>query len=395
MRRRLPAFIALAASVTLVPHGFPRAALQERRDSVSLEQVKGAIDKLGSVDFPVRMGAARTVRRAPAALAVPALTHAVETHGDGYVRFRALVVLAGFNDPRTRGLMVDALADANDRLRTVAYAYFEHNPDPAIRPRLLEALNKEESEFVRPALTRALAAYGSDPAVRQTMSDLVMRGHDFFRGEVIQALGDYRAAYALGPITDVAKLEGPLQDDAILALGKIGEKRSLEALAALQRTAPRAVQPAIAAAICLVGSNCDAHQRYLVESLQFAISNIGYQELLRSAAKGLAALAVAGREDAALVLLDRGAPTRDPARAAIALTLGTIALRNTPLMLKVLEAQEDLKPATELLGEAFDMLEEDFEEERFFVAVRRRYWQATNGSVTRRVADALIQKLEF
>jgi hypothetical protein len=155
------------------------------------------------------------------------------------------------------------------------------------------------------------------------------------------------------------------------------------------------VQPAIAAAICLVGSNCDAHQRYLVESLQFAISNIGYQELLRSAAKGLAALAVAGREDAALVLLDRGAPTRDPARAAIALTLGTIALRNTPLMLKVLEAQEDLKPATELLGEAFDMLEEDFEEERFFVAVRRRYWQATNGSVTRRVADALIQKLEF
>ena len=69
-------------------------------------------------------------------------------------------------------------------------------------------------------------------------------------------------------------------------------------------------------------------------------------------------------------------PSRDPARAAIALALGAVALRNTPLMLKVLEAQADPKPAILLLGEAFDMLEEDLEEERFFVAVRRGYWAA-------------------
>lgn len=394
-RRRLPACFAIAAFLPLLLPAFTRAYAQERREPVTAEQLKAAIDKLGSIDFPVRMSAARTVRRAPAALAVPALTQAVDGHTDGYVRFRALVILAGFNDPRTRSLMREALNDANDRLRTVAYTYFGHNPDQAIRPRLLEALKKEESEFVRPALTRALAAYGSDPAVRQTMTGLVVSGHDLFRSEVIQALGDYRAAYALNAITEVAKLEGPLQDDAILAIGKIGDKRSLETLAALQRAAPRAVQPAIAAAICLVGSNCDAHQRYLVESLRFAITNIGHQELLRSAAKGLAALAVSGREQAAAVLIDLGAPTRDPARAAIALALGTVALRNTPVMLKVLEAQEDLKPATAVLGEAFDMLEEDFEEERFFVTVRRGYWQAAEGSPTRKVADALIQKLEF
>ena len=394
-RRRLPAYLAVLTFLTAVLTAPFTLRAQDAREPVTADQLKAAIDKLGSIEFPVRMAAGRTVRRAASALAVPALTQAVEGHTDGYVRFRALVLLAGFNDPRTRSLMSDALADANDRLRTVAYSYFEVNPDQAIRPRLLDALKKEESEFVRPALTRALAAYGADPAVRQTMTQLVMSGHDFFRGEVIQALGDYKAAYALPAITNVAKLVGPLQDDAVLAMGKIGDKRSLETLAVLQRSAPRAVQPAIAAAICLVGSNCDAHERYLVESLRFAIANIGYQELLRSSSKGLAALAISGRETAANTLIELGAPTRDPARAAIALATGTIALRNTPLLLKMVEGQQDLKPAMDLLGEAFDMLEEDFQEERFFVTVRRGYWQAAEGSSTRRVADALIQKLEF
>jgi hypothetical protein len=41
------------------------------------------------------------------------------------------------------------------------------------------------------------------------------------------------------------------------------------------------------------------------------------------------------------------------------------------------------------------MLEEDFEEERFFATVRRTYWQAPQGSPERKVADALIQVLEF
>ena len=51
-------------------------------------------------------------------------------HADGYVRFRALVLLSGFNDPRARDVMSTSLDDPNDRLRAVAYAYFEHNPEP-------------------------------------------------------------------------------------------------------------------------------------------------------------------------------------------------------------------------------------------------------------------------
>ncbi|MEP6917907.1 MAG: hypothetical protein ABJC89_19835, partial [Acidobacteriota bacterium] len=122
---------------------------------------------------------------------------------------------------------------------------------------------------------------------------------------------------------------------------------------------------------------------------------IGYQELLRASASGLGALAVAGDAESASMLIEAGAPSRDPARAAIALALGAVALRNTPLMLKVLEAQPDPKPAILLLGEAFDMLEEDLLEERFFVLVRRGYWAAPDGSPARKIAAALIQTLEF
>jgi hypothetical protein len=242
---------------------------------------------------------------------------------------------------------------------------------------------------------RALAAHGSDARVRETMTTLVIKGQDFFRSAVIEALGDHKAAYAGARITEVAKLDGPLQDDAVVALGKIGDKASLGVFAALQRSAPRNNQPAIAGAICMLGVNCPTHLNYLIDTVQFAIRNQGFQDLLRAAAGALASLAVKGEEKAAEILVERGVPARDPARAAIALALGSVALRNTPLMIKVLERQADPAPAVELLRDAFDMLEEDFEEERFFVAVRRMYWQAAEASPTRKVANALIQKLEF
>jgi HEAT repeat protein len=362
---------------------------------VTAQQVAAAIDSLGSIDFPVRSSAARTVRRAESAVAVPLLLQTVKQHKDEYVRFRALVILSGFNDPRTRDVMASVIADKNDRLRTVAYAYFEHNPDPAIAPRLLEALKSEESEFVRPALTRALAAHAADPKVRQMMPGLVMKGEVFFRSVVIEALGDHRGAYALESLIGIAKTDGPLQDDAALALGKIGDKSVLPVLAALQRTAPRESQPGIAAAICLLGVNCASHQPFIVESLRFSIANIGFQPLVRSSASALSVLAVAGRDEAAADLITLGGPTYDPVRAPIALAMGSLALRSPSRLLKVLEKEPLRGPAMELLRDAFDMLEEDFEEERFYATVRRAYWQAPAGSPARAAADALVRGLEF
>ena len=205
-------------------------------------QLKAAIDKLGDLDYATRTAASRTVRRTAAAQAVPALMQAVSEHADGYVRYRALVLLTGFNDPRTKDAMRESLASPNDRLRAVAYSFFEHNPDRAMIPAFLAALDKEQAEFVRPALVRALALAargGDDARARRRSCARSGRGEDFFRSAVIEALGDYKAQYAFDALTAVAKLDGPLQDDAALALGKIGDKRALETLAALQRTAPR------------------------------------------------------------------------------------------------------------------------------------------------------------
>ncbi len=358
------------------------------------QDLGAAIDKLGTLDFAVRSEASRVIRRAQPAQAVPALIEAATSHKDGYTRFRALVLLTGFNDPRADGLMLQMLDDPNDRVRAVAYGWFEHRPNPEAAKKMLAALENEASEFVRPALTRTLAA-STAPEIRAAMTALVVRGQDFFRSVVIEALGDYKATHAASAIAEVAKLDGPLQDDAALALGKIGDRKYVTTLAEIQRTAPRERQPSIAAGICLLGLNCEAHERYLSDALRFGIENPDFQPLLRSAANGLAALAVAGRSSALETLVNAGLPSRDPARAAIALALGTVSIRNTTAFLEWAATRKDLDAVAELLRESFDMLEEDLDEERFYVTVRRSYWQAADGTPLKSAAETIIRKLEF
>jgi HEAT repeat protein len=369
--------------------------------TVSPAQLQAAIAKLGDLDYTIRTNASRTVRRTAPAQAIPALMQAVSEQSDGYVRYRALVLLTGFNDPRTRDAMREALASPNDRLRTVAYSFFEHNPDRAMLPVFMTALDKEQAEFVRPALVRAVAAVAASgqgdelTRARQALVREVSRGEDFFRSAVIEALGDYKAQYAIDALIAVAKLDGPLQDDAALALGKIGDKRALDTLAAIQRTAPRPSQPSIAAAICLLDVNCESHQSYLVETLKFSDQNPGFQELLRGAAAGLGALAIAGHTEAAQALVDLGVPSKDPTRAPVSLALATVALRNTPLTMTMLEQHARQESAIALMAEGFDMLEEDLDKERFFAFTRRTYWESPDQSPRRALMQALIGKLDF
>jgi HEAT repeat protein len=382
--------------------GYVTAQEPNAPQAVSAAQLQSAINKLGDLDYAARTGASRLVRRTPAAQAVPALMQAVSEHADGYVRYRALVLLTGFNDPRTKDSIREALASPNDRLRTVAYSFYEHNPDRAMLPQFVKALDAEQGEFVRPILVRAVAATvasgSGDPinAARQLLLRDVSRGEDYFRSSVIEALGDYKATYAYDAITAVAKLDGPLQDDAALALGKIGDKRALETLAQLQRSAARQVQPSIAAAICLLDVNCSSHENYLVEVLKFTEKNTGYQELLRAAAAGLGALGVAGHPEAASALFDVGIPAKDDfLRAPAALALGSIALRNTALMMTLLEQYPNRDAAVSLVAEGFDMLEEDLDKERFFAFARRTYWESPETSPRRALMQTLIGKLDF
>jgi HEAT repeat protein len=384
---RIAALAILLSTTTFAQERGPTPA--------SPEQIRAAIDKLGDLDYPTRTAAGRTIRRAPSAQAVPALLQAVNEHTDGFIRFKALTLLTGFNDPRTLDAMEAAMASPNDRLREVAYAYFEQNPRPALAPKMIAALDKEEGEFVRPALVRALAAMSKEPKVAEVLIRDVARGLDFFRSTVIEAIGDYKIAAAIPRLTEIAKIEGPLQDDAATALGKIGDKNSLGTLATMQQSAPKEAQPAIAAAICLLGTNCSVHIGYLEKTLTFADTYPGYQDLLRGAAAGLGNIARQGNEQVLKTLFDVGIPSQDPVRAPVTLAIGLVALRNTPLLLKSLQARTDQDAAIGIVAEAFDMLEEDLEEERFFVYVRQAYWAAPDGSPTRKLCEQLINKLDF
>jgi len=397
--------VALAWLLCVLALPAPARAQQEpsQPQSVSAAELRAAIDSLGSLDHDTRTRASKTVRRALAAQAVPALIQTVSDHPDGYVRYRALVLLTGFNDPRARDVMREALASPNDRLRTVAYSFFEHNPDRALVPALLAAVDKELGEFVRPSLVRALAAQAATDGnegpdrdrLRQVLVREAGRGQDFFRTAVIEALGDYAARYAFDALAALARLDGPLQNDTSIALGKIGDRRALEVLAGLQRTAPKETQPYVAAAICLLGVNCETHERFLVETLTFANANPGYQEYLRAAAAGLADVAIAGHAEAVTALLTVGIPSRDPTRAPVSLALATIALRRTPLMMTILEAHPNRDAAIDLMAEGFDILEEDYEKERFFAFVRHSYWDSPEDSPVRALMRTLIGKLDF
>jgi HEAT repeat protein len=371
-------------------------AAQERGPAaVPADQLRQAVDKLGDLDYATRMAAGRTIRRAQPAQAVTVLLQAINEHADGFIRFRALVLLTGFNDPRTPDAMDEAVNSPNDRLREVAYGYFEQHPNPRLTDKMLVALDKETGEFVRPALVRALAALAKDPRVAEALIRDASRGLDFFRSTVIEALGDYKIAAAVPKLIEVAKIDGPLQDDAATALGKIGDKRALPVLAEMQQKAPQELQPAIAAAICLLGTNCSSHVGYLEKSLRYAENIPGYQNLLRGAAAGLGAISTKGNAETLTTLFDVGIPSQDPVRAPVTLALGLVALRNTPLMLKTLEGRTDQDAALGILAEAFDMLEEDLEEEHFFVDVRRAYWAAPDASPTRKLCESLINKLDF
>jgi hypothetical protein len=384
----------LTAIVTAMALGLAGAAGAQTA-APAPKPLAASIGELGNLDYAARTAASAAIRRAPAEQAVPALLEAVTSHGDGYVRFRALVILAGIGDPRTRDVMIPAIDDANDRLREVAYAWLEANPEPPLAPKLIAKLETEVSEFVRPALVRALASLGADAAVRAALLKDVGRGENHFRSAVIEALGRHKAVWAVPAIAAVAALDGPLQDDAVLALARINDAKGLAVVVDQQGKAPKIRQPAIAAAICLLGRNCDSHERFIAETLTFTTKNMGHQELARSSADALGVLAGSGRAPAWDALIAIGEPSVDPVRAPIALALAGAAVADPPGLLGALERAPDPKAALLLLRDGFDMLSEDFAEERFYARIRALYWQAADGSPARARIQRVMTTLEF
>lgn len=357
--------------------------------------VQAAIVNLGAFDFDVRTGAARAIRRMPAATVVPALEAAARKHPDEYARFRAMVLLSGIDTAATTRVATDLVADRNDRLRTVAYQWFERHPRADALPLLLAALPKEDSPYVRPALTRALSAYPDDPRAREVLRPLVLRGEDQFRGSVITALGEHGGVYALKEIITVAGLDGPLQDDAVTAIGRLGDPASRSVVAGLQKSASPDLQPTVSAALCLLKTDCPARVKYVIDTTRFAMANDEQLPLLRAGAHALAVLAQAGHDDAFAALVDAVIASKGSARDELTLSMGNVVLRRPELALSTFEARKQDKVIGELYRDAFDMLSEDFEEESFGAEIRRALWASPAGSPRRQAAQALLDILEF
>jgi hypothetical protein len=381
--------LALALTFTLVAGVLTLSAQQPAASS----DLKTSIGRLGAFDYAVRMNAARTIRRVPAAQAVPALIEAVRTHSDQFVRYRALVLLTAFNDRGTPDLLRGLMRDRNDRIREVVYRWFAARPDPAMVPTLLAALQTEQAEFVRPALVSAVAALGSDPQVQRALIAEAGRGLDFFRIAVIEALGERKAAYAANTIAELATVDGPLQDDAVLALARIGDARALTVIPAGSKASAE-VAAALQAAGCFVGTDCAARLKALVE---IAASPRSTPQAAQAAVTALGAVAAKPDADATRALFDLAGTVPAGLREAAAVAFSVVAVRVPDHLLKwYADADDATRQATaKLLKDGFERLEEDYAEEQFFAAARAGYWAASEGSPSRTHIAALIDALEF
>jgi HEAT repeat protein len=323
---------------------------------------------------------------------VPILVDAVRRHSDEYVRNRAFIVLSAFNDKGTGDLVRTLLGDRNDRLRESAFKWLEQHPDPKLASTLLAALQTEVAEFVRPALIGALTAVDQDVQVQRALVAEVGRGFDFFRSAVIDGLGRRHAVYAVDVIAPITRDEGPLQQDAVLAIGRIGGPRADAILAAVTGM-PADVQVTARAAICLAGKDCAMHVPALLAVATAATSR---PAVARAAIAGLSAVAEAGNATALQALLDIGG--RAPAlHDEVALGFSALALRRPSAVLDWLDSAPEpaRNAALELLKDGFESLEDDFAEEQFYAAARAMYWQAAENSPTRTLMATIIQRLDF
>jgi hypothetical protein len=354
--------------------------------------LKTQIASLGSLDYAVRTRAARQIRRAAEADAVPALTQAVRTSTDDFVKYRALVLLTSFNERATDDLVRTLLKDPNDRLRQVSFEWLERHPDSALTDTLLGLLQTEQAEFVRPALVGAVAALGTNPLVQRALIAEAGRGLDFFRAAVIDELGEQKAAYAVDTIAAAAQVDGPLQEQAVLALGRIGGAKATSTIAALTK-ASGPISLTARAATCLAGGDCDPQIAALVDA---ASAQRAAPEMVRAAVGGLTAIASGGNVAATTALVNLAA-RGDSLREAAAVGFATVAVRQPDTILAWLSSapENTRRTAMMLLKDGFDALEEDFGEEQVFAAARAAYWKAPEDSAARTLMASVIDTLEF
>jgi hypothetical protein len=262
---------------------------------------------------------------------------------------------------------------------------------PALAPRLIQLVETEQSEFVRPSLLRALAALDADPTVRTALTREVSRGLDIFRGAVIEALGLRRATYARAAIATVAASEGPLRDVAAMALARIGGPEAEAALAPVKDKNP-GVELVLRVSQSIAAGRTDEGR----EAVQRTWPSAAALRIADQSAQLLALLAERGDDRATSLLVEAGVAGARDLRDHAAVALGIFALRAPEVLLAWMAAHPEQQGGTlALVKDGFELLEEDVAEEAFYASVRASYWKAADGSPVRASAAALIDGLDF
>jgi hypothetical protein len=310
----------------------------------SPEQIRAAIDKLADLDYDTRMAAARTIRRAPSAQSrAGAAAGGQRARG----RLRSLPgadLLTGYSRSAHSKTHGARCVSPNDRLREVAYAYFEQNPRPPLAPKMLAALDKEEGEFVRPAPGAGpLRRCRRSRKVAAVLDSDAAPGLDFFAAPY-RASATTRSPPHIPRLIEIAKSDGPLQDDS-----GDGARQDLRqdrasapcgaAAVRAEGNAPPRLPPPSAVGHQLFGSRRlsrkDAHLRGHLSGLP--VPAFAAPPLDSATSPGRASRKPCGSCSRRRALAGSGP-------RAVTLAVGLVALRNTPLMLKTLQARADQTP---------------------------------------------------
>ena len=178
--------------------------------AVAAEELQAAIDKLGDLDYDTRTTASRTSAAPPARRRCRRFSRPSPNIATATCAIARSSCSPGSTIRGPTMRCASRSTSPNDRLRTVAYSFFEHNPDPRDGSRAARGA-REGAGRVRPAGAGSRACRARR-AIRGSSSVLVRevgRGEDFFRSAVIEALGDYKAQYAFDALDDSRQARWP------------------------------------------------------------------------------------------------------------------------------------------------------------------------------------------
>ena len=208
--------------------------------------------------------------------AVPALLQAVAEHRDGYVRYRALVLLTGFNDPRTQR-----------RHSRVAEEPERSPADGGLQLSRAQTRIARCSRTARGAGDRAgrVRQAGADPRAgrsrRRSARSERARPRGRPRRGFLPQRGDRGARRLQGAATRstrsprwrCSKARCRTTPRSRSGRSATSERSKFWPACSAPRRGP--TQPTVAAAICLLGVNCESHENYLIQTLRFADANPG------------------------------------------------------------------------------------------------------------------------